>query len=317
MRHAPILKFSQRTSQGPCFHLIVAEWGRNRLPREHAHDYHEIFWLVSGTCAHHLNGRKETLETGDVVFLRAEDCHALRPGSAETPFRFINLAVAPEVTNRLKSAYPGQWQSIYERPDGHPLILRASEPDRAALEAELHALAREEQTFFAVERRVLNLWGWALGVFRNRSGLARANTAGPAWLAEALARLDEPEVFSAGVAGFVKAAGRAPEHVARECRRFLQTTPSALVTAARMRHAAHALRMTSRPVLEIALDCGFSGSSQFHRVFKAEHGISPGQWRHDEGASPRRPATGAATAPDDLFCHRPAGLEARSNPPRA
>lgn len=119
-------------------------------------------------------------------FLRAADCHALRPGKDKAPFRFINLALAPTVTKRLKAAYPGQWQSIYERPDGHPLILRASTPDRAALEAELHALAREVQTFFAVERRVLYLWGWALGVFRSRSGQARANTVGPAWLAEAL-----------------------------------------------------------------------------------------------------------------------------------
>ena len=43
--------------------------------------------------------------------------------------------------------------------------------------------------------------------------------------------------------------------------------------------ATHMLRLSSRFVLEIALDCGFENPAQFHRIFKAEFGTSPGRYR--------------------------------------
>jgi AraC family cel operon transcriptional repressor len=273
------LRFAERAAQGPCFNLIEVEWGRNRLPGEHTHDYEEIFWLTQGTCLHRLNEREERLEVGEVVFLRAADRHQLMPIPGCGGFRFLNLSLAPAVSARLRRAYPEEWRRLYEREDNRPWIVRAGQGDRAELEGVLSALARAEHGFFSVERAVLQIWAWALGTKVRRGPAACRDM--PDWLGAALARLEEPEVFSRGVAGFVAAAGRSAEHVARECRRVLAKTPTELVNAARLRYAAHVLRMTTRPVLEVALDCGFAGTTQFHRVFKAAYGTTPHRWRRE------------------------------------
>ncbi|WP_324740307.1 GlxA family transcriptional regulator [Tsuneonella sp. CC-YZS046] len=49
--------------------------------------------------------------------------------------------------------------------------------------------------------------------------------------------------------------------------------------AIRLDHAAQLLRATSLPVTEIALSCGFSGSSHFSRAFKRRFGSPPGKAR--------------------------------------
>jgi AraC family cel operon transcriptional repressor len=273
------LRFAERATQGPCFNLIEVEWGRNRLPGEHTHDYEEIFWLTQGTCLHRLNGVEERLEVGQVVLLRAADQHELMPMPGRGGFRFLNLALAPIVSARLRRSYPDEWRKLYEREDGRPWIVRAGEGDRAELEGVLAALARAEHGFFAVERAVLQIWAWAISK-ELRCGLPAGGEM-PEWLGAALARLEEPEVFSRGVTGLVAAAGRTAEHVARECRRVTGKTPTELVNAARLRYAAHVLRMTTRPVLEVALDCGFADTTQFHRLFKAAYGTTPHRWRRE------------------------------------
>jgi transcriptional regulator GlxA family with amidase domain len=83
------------------------------------------------------------------------------------------------------------------------------------------------------------------------------------------------------VSGFVEVAGRCHEHVSRACRSRLGKTPSQIVNEARLRSATHALRMTSRSVTEISLDCGFENPAQFHRLFRAAYRTTPGRYRRE------------------------------------
>ena len=102
----------------------------------------------------------------------------------------------------------------------------------------------------------------------------------PEWLQAALLKVQEPEYFSLGAKGFVSAAGRSHEHVTRACRQHLGKTPTQLVNEARMRRAAHSLRMTSLSVLEIALDCGFQNLANFNRWFRKVTGTVPRDYRN-------------------------------------
>jgi len=53
-----------------------------------------------------------------------------------------------------------------------------------------------------------------------------------------------------------------------------------LLTAVRLRRAADWLSHTDRPVVEIALDLGYSDPSNFTRAFRRETGVSPRTFRH-------------------------------------
>ena len=51
------------------------------------------------------------------------------------------------------------------------------------------------------------------------------------------------------------------------------------VTNERVRHAQAQLSSTTKPIAEIALDCGFADQSSFTRRFTAVTGIAPAMWR--------------------------------------
>ena len=269
-----LLRFADRTRQGPHFHLISVEWARMRFPGYHTHDFAEIFWLTRGVCEHRINGQVQQLSEGTVTLIRPQDAHQLKSWRGRGAFRFRNLALSPACFEQLCGQYAAEARALYPR-DGQPLSLRLPRPELEALNSEMRELASGPHSLFAVHRAVMNVW------IRFLPRRAAARGAIPEWLSEALLQVEEQEILARGVAGFVAAAGRGHEHVARACRRHLGRTPTQIVNEARMRYAAHALRMTPRSVLEISADCGFENPAQFHRLFRAAFGISPGRYRRE------------------------------------
>ena len=273
---ARLLRFADRTMQGPYFHLTTVEWARNRMPGYHTHDYPEIFWLTQGECEHFINGRVEYLGVGEIVLMRAADAHLLRPRRGRGRFQFTNLSIAPDSFERLHRQYPDEVERLYLQGD-EPARLRLSRTGLDTLNREVQALSAAVHGRFVLERTLMLIW----------SRFLPGRTAGiigrdiPEWLQRALLQVQEPEFFSRGVTGFVAAAGRCHEHVTRECRRHLGKTPIQLVNESRLRRAAYALRMTSRSVLEITQDCGFENPAQFHRLFNAAFHTTPGRYRRE------------------------------------
>ncbi|MBN1541970.1 AraC family transcriptional regulator [candidate division KSB1 bacterium] len=82
----------------------------------------------------------------------------------------------------------------------------------------------------------------------------------------------------AGVAHF------SPYHFHRLFRMIMGETLNAFVQRVRIEKAAAQLLFQPRKTItEIALDCGFSGSSAFARAFQGAYGVSASRWRAGEG----------------------------------
>jgi AraC family transcriptional regulator len=47
----------------------------------------------------------------------------------------------------------------------------------------------------------------------------------------------------------------------------------------RAERAAALLRTTTRPLIEVAADCGFAHQAHMTRVFRAMFGVTPGEYR--------------------------------------
>jgi len=60
------------------------------------------------------------------------------------------------------------------------------------------------------------------------------------------------------------------------------------LTAIRLRRAADWLQHTDRPVVEIALDLGYSDASNFTRAFRRQTGVSPSTFRRQARGDGRR-----------------------------
>jgi AraC-like DNA-binding protein len=66
-----------------------------------------------------------------------------------------------------------------------------------------------------------------------------------------------------------------PFHLHRHFKRAFGETPQAYRTRRRLERAARALRRTSQPVTEVALDAGFASLGSFSSRFKRRFGLSP------------------------------------------
>ena len=277
------LRWASRVTPGEACRVVTASCERGELLEYHSHDFPEIFWLEEGACRHVANGHEETLRQGHVVVIRPGDAHALS-SRGRRRFRITNVELLPTLCESLARAFPEELGRL----------LHSDEPDPACWEAEhpgdlrqlALVLADGPPTPFRVAAFLMDV---ARRLLPQPEPEFPDGT--PLWLQVACQEVREIEVFAAGVPAFVRLTGRSHEHVGRACRRHLGRTPSEIVNACRLDYATRELRLSSRPVTEIALDCGFSAPAPLYRLFARSFGMSPRAYRrqHQDFRGPGAP----------------------------
>jgi AraC-like DNA-binding protein len=86
------------------------------------------------------------------------------------------------------------------------------------------------------------------------------------------------------VGALARAAGLSARQLQRRFREHFGVGVKEFILRARVRAAAEALRTTSAPIAEIALDCGFYDQSSFTRQFRRRAGTTPEKYRRGPGA---------------------------------
>ena len=105
-----------------------------------------------------------------------------------------------------------------------------------------------------------------------------------------LAYIDANSSRPLSVKDIAAQANICPRECQRIFRRYLHCAPMAYVQRRRIFAAAEQLASTSRPVTDIALNCGFSSPSYFSKQFKALVGSTPLRYRAAaHGAYPKVP----------------------------
>lgn len=255
-------------------HLIKLSWERGSPLAMHTHDYPELFWLDEGTCRHRVNGTEELLRTGDLVFIRAKDCHQFFATPAGR-FTMTNLECQPALIRELMRRHLDPFASWFHEKSFLPNKLHLEERQLRRLQQLAADLATRFPNALHVEGFCLDLARLLTPAQPFPADLSLC----PDWLRDALLKTQSTEVFSQGVSGLMKAAGRSHEHVARLCQRFLCKTPTEIIEECRMLHAEKQLRLTSASILSIALECGYSTTAQFHRAFKERYRRTPLRYR--------------------------------------
>lgn len=86
-------------------------------------------------------------------------------------------------------------------------------------------------------------------------------------------------VSDLSIADIASAAATSPSGLNRKMKQIVNITPAEFVKRVRLQRAATLLTTTDLPILDIALDCGFSDQNYFAKCFKAANGTTPTDYR--------------------------------------
>ncbi|MGH7145687.1 MAG: AraC family transcriptional regulator [Planctomycetota bacterium] len=231
---------------------------------------------------------------------------------ADAPYVLVNLAFAWETVAFLRERYFSQDAGFFGGHAALPAQYRLSTAQIRAWHQAVVELSTAPRTAVTIERFLLNLFH-DLGLMQGMPGspaapaspgsggaaLLRSGSVEPSgppldapasgdfaerrdcpeWLRRACEQIRDPGQFPGGTRRLAELAGRSAEHLAREARRCFGVTPTEIVNRARLSHAAGELSLSSQPILEIALGCGFASLAHFYALFRREFGLSPRQYR--------------------------------------
>ncbi len=267
------LKWKQFAPEGEGYHVARALFqGRDHSPL-HRQDYAEIFWLEQGQCRHDVNGVSCRLARGDVVFVRCEDRHALHTVDGAR-FVLVNLAFPAETLAHLRARYFGEETRYFWHTGTLPYVLRVADDQLAEMGYWARQLDRSARLRVEGDRVLLNL----LHMFESEPD-SWLSLREPPWLVQALAGMENPELLRGGTAALARLAGRTPEHVNATLKAQLGRTATEVVNLLRMRYAGAQLRMGTQKILEICYDCGWENLGHFYKLFKAQYGMTPRDYR--------------------------------------
>jgi len=229
----------------------------------HHHDEAWFCLVVEGGYEERILGMRNEHAPGDLLYCPTHAEHAQRFGHAG----------ARKVIFSVDGAL-GELLADHEaRLDGRPLLLRSRE--LLALGRHVTAEMSLDDAFasLSAESIVLDMLGFAA------RGLDDECRHEPSWLRRVRDYLHEDPARDVSLETLAALAGRHPVHLARSFRRHHHCTVGDYVRRLRVDRAARLLRTTRRPLIDIALDCGFAGAAQFSRSFRAIHATTPSAWR--------------------------------------
>ncbi|MGR3434963.1 MAG: AraC family transcriptional regulator [Shimia sp.] len=246
----------------------------------HTHDFYELFLVERGTVDHWINGRAEVLPRGALVFVRPRDVHAVGARDAAGA-QIVNVMFRTGIADHLRTRYGADFAGRFfwttgAMPSTHlltgPRFERAVNQSLQLMSAP-RSLVRVEGFLLAVMNTVVEVFDQSAHAL-------------PPWLRLACERARLPEVFRLGAAGFVAAAGRGHEHVARQTKAHLGVTPTGYVNRMRMEYAALVLAGSAQPIPDVAEACGIETLSHFYRLFRSHYGVTPRAYRLQHQRSP-------------------------------
>ena len=261
--------------RGGFYHAARAFFSPGQRAQSHSQDFPEVFWIEAGRGTHLINDQRIALQPGDLVLMRPRDKHGLAAHPREG-MTFINIAMHTSHLTRVRRRYykdePWPWAG-----DDLPTCVRLSATHISDLGRCVYELQSQGQTARALDRFLLNL----LSKLETHQHTGQAkSTDMPAWLAHGIQTFAaDREAIILGIPALAKCCAKSREHVSRSIRNHMGLSTTEWVTGIRLDLAESDLRLTDKPIIEIAMDCGMPNLANFYLRFKRRFGVTPRRYR--------------------------------------
>ncbi len=251
----------------------------------HWHEEVEFSLIRRGRLRVTLSGQQYTMEPGEGFFLNANVLHAMEPADPAEPVVWDSHMLHPMLlAGYSKSVFDTKYVAPVLRNKRFELIRIGGETQRqrALLELLRRAAEVQEQDFREFQTRNLFSEIWLLLLQEMRELEQQTGVLRPVNQERIRMMLEFIHAHYREKLTLEQIAASAIVSK-RECLRCFQNcigkTPFAYLLDYRMQMAEILLRTTEKPVTEIALDTGFSGSAYFTKMFRELRQMTPSQYR--------------------------------------
>jgi AraC family transcriptional regulator len=234
-----------------------------QVPR-HTHETPHWILVTGGAYRTEARNQRGICSPGTLIFNPAGTTHRDRFRSASG--KFLSISPGPDSSRWLDRASPV------------PMIVGG--PGFHALEDPLigDRIVRElrrgpKSAALVLEELGLELIALLTEICRHASRFP------PTWLLEVKERIEDCFQRELSIAELAVAVGVHPVYLARAYRRFFGCSPGEYLRRCRLLRVQGLLSGTDLPLVQVALQSGFSDQSQMTRSFTGSFGVPPGRYR--------------------------------------
>lgn len=237
----------------------------------HAHEWMEVFYLISGKCSYLVEGNQYELKPGDILIMRSAETHKLLLGDEE-PYERIAIHFSPAL---IDSIAPDSrlLRPFLDRPLGQRNLYRPGENGNERLQAAFAGF-----DFEGLGDVKLNLVARLLLFLTLLSAAYERQVSRPggdgSFQSQLVAYVNEHLFEDISLQSIADAFYRSRSQISRV---FRQSTGSPLWEYVTIKRLLAAQTMLQRGVSasEACVACGFTDYSSFFRAYRARFGHSP------------------------------------------
>ena len=249
----------------------------------HTHDFIELVYQLNGHCLHVIDGKSYQVSRGDMAFINYRSVHEIPPtGNAD----YVNILIKPEYIHQSllgsENAFSilalKDFADFSETAQKSHLMMHFSGGERVQLEGLIERMTDELSHPAAgselVIRSCINIL--LTMVFRRMDLPMKDHTP---LTHELLAYINANCAHSLSLEEVAKRAGYNSAYFSRLFKIQTGQTFTDYLTHCRIRLAANLLAESDAKVEEIISEAGFTNRTRFFKLFSAQMGTTPHQYR--------------------------------------
>lgn len=246
----------------------------------HSHRFYEIFYILEGSISHTLNGKTQTLHSGDIVFLNQTDVHTFNREEGN-PCKHRDIIISTEFFDSI-CAFMGEDFSKAYHSNLLPKTVSMTLEQMESYENRIsHAILNYnmDTKFKMASLRALCVSLLNLLV---EEKIRHDNTYYPIWFRELLGRFHMNEFLKAGLDEILEPFHFSKSYLCRQFRQYTGYTMTEYLNQIRLEQAAFQLQYTDNTISSICNNVGLSSVSYFNKLFKQVYGVTPKVFRKNQ-----------------------------------
>lgn len=252
----------------------------NEKSKLHYHDFYEVFLTLSDNIIHDINGQKESMRRGTLVFIRKDDTHCYEYTASESA-SFINISF-PESVMRSLFAYLGNGfpaDTLLFAP--HPPSITLTEKDILWFQKQVELLnTTDSRNVELLQYRCRVLLGKIfIRYFSKLTDSKQEDPTFPRWLSLLDQQMRKLEHFSQPPEHMVQLSGKCRAYLGRMVKQHYNKTIPEYINDIRLNYWANSLLTSDIPIIDLCYDCGFENVGWAYSLFKKKYGVSPLKYR--------------------------------------